>query len=595
QRAAAAIAALPGERRDNAPADAPLVEMAERMIAGTIGTSSARMLVASWTGGEAIPLAGVVAMFDETSRRLNFSGELLQIAIENIDTGVALVDADMALVAWNTRYQEMFALPEALVQPGTPIADLIRYNQRGSGLSAEAVEDYVARRLDHMRAGHHHRHESEQADGRVMRIVGSPTPGGGYVTSYTDITADRRAEQALEEQIAARTEELRRANTALAEATRSKTRFLAAASHDLIQPLNAARLFASALGEEVAGRKGLEALVRDLDGSIGSADRLIRALLDISKLDSGGIVPRIEEVALDQVFEEIAREFALQAAAKGIALKRVRTSVWVSTDRTLLTSVLRNLVSNAIRYTQSGGVLLGVRRRGEQALVCVHDTGRGIAPADIDRIFEEFERGCSTDREGLGLGLAIVRRASALLDFRVETRSVLGQGSRFALALPVLRRAAPAAPGPLGVGKRKVGEARVLVVDNDPSVLTATCALLSKWGLDPVRGSGLRSALEAAPSAPEMVIMDYRLDGDERGDSVYAELCMAWKAQPPAILLTAEASEETEFAAVAMDAHRLLKPSSPAALRALISTCLARRPAPGPDAKDQAPTESALG
>jgi DNA-binding response OmpR family regulator len=126
-------------------------------------------------------------------------------------------------------------------------------------------------------------------------------------------------------------------------------------------------------------------------------------------------------------------------------------------------------------------------------------------------------------------------------------------------------------------------------------VLTATCALLSKWGLDPVRGSGLRSALEAAPSAPEMVIMDYRLDGEERGDSVYAELCMAWKAQPPAILLTAEASEETEFAAVAMDAHRLLKPSSPAALRALISTCLARRPAPGPDAKDQAPTESALG
>lgn len=596
ERADSAIAALPGEYRDGQPADGAMIEMAERTISGSIGTSSARMLVASWVDGDPIALADVVAMFDETSKRLTFSAELLQIAIENIDTGVALVDADMRLVAWNSRYQEMFALPDELVQSGTPISELIRYNQRESTLSAEAIDHYVERRLDHMRAGSHHRHESEQPDGRIMRIVGSATPGGGYVTSYTDITADRRAEQALEEQVDIRTEQLREANTALAAATQSKTRFLAAASHDLIQPLNAARLFASALGEEIAGEPTREALVRDLDGSIMSADRLIRTLLDISKLDSGGIVPKTEPVALDHIFEELEREFAVQAQAKSITLKRVRTSAWVETDRTLLTSVLRNLVSNAVRYTKAGGVLLGVRRCGADVLLCIHDTGRGIAEDDIARIFEEFERGASQDREGLGLGLAIVRRITALLDLHVETTSTLERGSRFAVSVPVARWGEPIAIEAVKRPVRTISDARVLVVDNDPSALSATASLLEKWGLRPVCASSLVSALEVCPRAPHMAIMDYRLDGEERGDSVYAELCMAWKAQPPAILLTAEDSEETELAAVAMDANRLLKPSSPAALRALISTCLAQRPArPPAHRRDQAVAESALG
>ena len=594
-RANTAIVAQSGHLRDSDLADAALIERAERVISGTIGTSSARMLVASWSGGEAIPLPDVVAMFDETSRRLNFSGELLQIAIENIDTGVALVDADMKLVAWNTRYQEMFDLPEELVAVGRPIADLIRFNQRDSTLTPSAIEMYVERRLDHMRAGHRHRHESEQVDGRVMRIVGSPAPGGGYVTSYTDVTSDRRAEQALEEKVTQRTEQLREANEALAEATQSKTRFLAAASHDLIQPLNAARLFASALGEEVGGDKALKSLVRDLDGSIMSADRLIRALLDISKLDSGGIEPRIEEVALDQVFEELAREFCVQAQAKGIALRHVRTSAWIATDRTLLTSVLRNLVGNAIRYTSKGGVLLGVRRNGDNVTLCVHDTGRGIAEDDIDRIFREFERGASTDREGLGLGLAIVSRTTALLATRVDAVSQPGRGSRFAFTMPISRWGKPMSVESVERPVRTVKAARVLVVDNDTAVLAATSALLSKWDLDPICATGLVSAFEISPQPPDIVIMDFRLNDEERGDSVYAELCMAWKAQPPAILLTAEDSEETEFAAVAMDANRLLKPSSPAALRALLSTCLAQRSAASSSGRAQAAPHSALG
>lgn len=589
-RADAALAALPLRNGDQA--DAAALELAERVISGVIGTSSARMLVGSWAGGDPIPLPEVVAMFGETNRRLSFSGELLQTAIESIDQGVALVDGDMRLVAWNSRYQQIFDLPDRLVRGGTPIADLIRFNlERGAPPETDIAEQ-VARRLGHMRAGREHRMEREQHDGRVLRIVGAPTPGGGYTTSYTDITADRRAEQALEEKVAERTRQLSAANDALAQATRSKTRFLAAASHDLIQPLNAARLFASALGEEVAGTPQLERLVADLDGSIIAADRLIRALLDISKLDSGGVVANPEAIALDQLFEDVSREFALQAQAKGLRLRRAPTSVWVKADRALLTAVLRNLMSNAVRYTDTGGLLIGVRLRGQDALICVHDTGRGIAADDIERIFGEFERGVSTDREGLGLGLAIVRRAARLLRIAIETTSQVGRGSRFAFAMPVLRREVTPArmPAPLRSSGQLPG-ARVLVVDNDASALAATAALLGRWGLTVTCAANGAEAAAAMPRAPDIAIMDYRLDGAERGDTAYAALCEVWCARPPAILLTAEASDETEAAAARMGANRLLKPSSPAALRALIATCLAQGHAAG----DQALAESATG
>lgn len=590
ERADAALAPL--QMRNGDPAGAAVLELAERVISGVIGTSSARMLVGSWAGGDPIPLPEVVAMFDETQRRLSFSADLLQTAIESIDQGVALVDGEMRLVAWNSRYQQLFDLPDRLVTVGTPIADLIRFNLARGSLSEAEIAEQVARRLAYMRAGTEHRIERVQHDGRVLRIVGAPTPGGGYTTSYTDITLDRRAEQALESKVAERTRQLSEANALLAQATQSKTRFLAAASHDLIQPLNAARLFASALGEEVSGQAALERLVADLDGSIVAADRLIRVLLEISKLDSGGVVPAPEPVALDQLFEDVAREFTLQAQAKGLKLKRARTSVWVMADRALLTAVLRNLLSNAVRYSSKGGVLIGVRRRGGDSVICIHDTGRGIEPQDIERIFGEFERGASTDREGLGLGLAIVRRAARLLAVEVETTSRPGHGSRFALAMPVLRReAAPVARIVSARPSAGLGNARVLVVDNDRAALAAIAALLARWGLQVTTAASLAEAQSLVAEAPDLAIMDYRLDDAERGDAALAALCEAWDSRCPAILLTAEASEETEAAAARMGANRLLKPAPPAALRALIATALAQ----GRESATQALAESATG
>jgi len=574
QRAEDALAAMPGSYRDTDLADEAVLAMAERTIAGVVGSSSSRLLVSSWSGGEPVPLADVVAMFDETSRRLTFSADLLQIAIENIDQGVAVVDADMNLVAWNNRYTTMFDLPEELVSVGTPIADLIRWNLTRGQVPAPETEAQVERRLEHMRAGRRHRLEREQVDGTIMRIIGNPAPGGGYVTSYIDITADRRAEQALEHKVAERTRQLSDANAALEKATRSKTRFLAAASHDLIQPLNAARLFASALGEEVGQRDPARKLVQDLDGSITSADRLIRALLDISKLDGGGIEPKLELVSLDEILEDVSREFIVQAEAKGIALRHVPTSAWVETDRALLASVLRNLISNAIRYTDNGGLVLGVRRTGEDIRLCVYDTGRGIAPDDVALIFDEFQRVGSADREGLGLGLAIVRRIARLLDIEVETTSVLGKGSCFALHMPVASWQDARKPRRGHRSPAQLANAKVLVVDNDPAAREASRALLERWQLDVVDAHGEADAREAMPSAPDLVLMDYQLDDGARGDTVYAELCRQWDAQPPVILYTAEASDETAAAAAAMGAHRLLKPGAPAALRSIIASAI---------------------
>ena len=572
-----ALETLGAGYRDSDPADAQTMAKAERTIAGVIGTPSARMLISSWSQGDPVPLEQVVAMFDETNRRLSFSGDLLQLAIENIDQGVALVDADMNLVAWNTRYQEMFELPDDLASVGTPIADLIRFNLEQGGAPQQEIDDQIARRLEHMRAGRKHRMEREQHDGRIMRIVGNPAPGGGYVTSYSDVTADRRAEQALEQKVSERTQQLSEANAKLEAATRSKTRFLAAASHDLIQPLNAARLFASALAEEVRGRDRLEALLKDLDGSIISADRLIRALLDISKLDGGGISPKPEPVAVDDIFDEIMREFLVQAEANNLTMRRVHTRAWIHTDRALLTSVVRNLMSNAIRYTRSGGVLLGVKRRGRDIELCVFDTGAGIAEEDVERLFGEFKRGRTSDREGLGLGLAIVKRTAALLGVEIMTRSIPDRGSKFSVRLEVLRWG----PQPEAEQRRRraptLADARILVVDNDRAALSATAALLGKWGLNVSGAAGAAEALEISPTCPAAVIMDFRLDEEERGDGAYEVLCAAWGTRPPAILLTAEASEETEAAAARMGANRLMKPSSPAALRALISDCVARR------------------
>ncbi|WFL78983.1 PAS-domain containing protein [Altererythrobacter arenosus] len=561
--------------RDADRADAALRNASERVISAIIGSSSARALIQSTIEGDPVSLEHVVAMFDETSQRLQFGAGLLQIAIENIDQGISVVDKDQRLVAWNRRYVEMFDLPQELVEIGRPIADLLGFNMRALGFPEPTIESEVEKRLGFLRAGTRHSTERVLSDGRVLRVLGNAAPNGGYVTSYSDVTADRLAEQALEAKVLERTEQLVRSNTALEAATRSKTRFLAAASHDLVQPLNAARLFASALSEEIDQERPREQrLLGQIDRSIRTADRLLRALLDISRLDGGNVDIATTRFSLDLAFAEIVNEFEVQAQAKAIQLIVQPCGLWIETDRGLFVSVLQNLVTNAVRYTESGKVLVGGKRRGTEVEILVADQGPGIAPMDLGRIFDEFTQlGKGRESEGLGLGLAIVKRIAAMLGTRVDVRSELGRGSCFSFRLPVVEPAIVTEVRDEASRQAIAHDgASVLCIDNDGPSCEAMVALLRRWGLDAV---GARHPDEVpADLEPALILLDYRLDDGLTGDIAWRTLGEKLGELPPVVLLTAEDTDETKSAAAAMGAQRMIKPASPAALRALINAVL---------------------
>lgn len=541
-----AMAAVSNDPR--APIDGPAARTAERLIAGVIGAPSARTIVASSIAGAAIEVSDVVRLLDQRGRSLRFSRTLLSATLETIDPGVSVIDSDLRLVAWNPRYVEMFDYPEGYVVTGRPIADLIRYNAERGGSGPDEIEGHVARRMGHLARGTPHSFERQRPSGRWIKAVGRPMPGGGYVQSFTDITAEKEAQADLEARVAARTSDLARSNTMLAEAraaaetaTRDKTRFLAAASHDLLQPLHAARLFCAALDEGKAPHQA--ELVRAIDGAIGSADTLLRALLDVSRLDSGGVVPRVERFALAGVIDELVTQFRPLAAERGLTLASHAGGDVVETDRSLLRSILQNFLSNAVRYTPDGRIWIGARRRGGDVLIEVRDSGPGIAAADRERIFDEFERLESRGSAGggVGLGLAIVRRIAALLETAVELRSAPGRGSTFAVRIP----RATAAREPLAIVRRAPARAlppglRVLCLDNDGTILAALDAALRARRCVPLLAATVAEAMVlAVDEEPDIALIDFHLDEPEDGLRVAARL-RALDPAPAVALVTAD-------------------------------------------------------
>ncbi len=529
-----------------APIDGPAARTAERLIAGVIGAPSARKIVASSIAGSAMDVSDVVRLLDQRGRSLRFSRTLLSATLETIDPGVSVIDADLRLVAWNPRYVEMFDYPEGYVVVGRSIADLIRYNAEREG-SVDDIAAHVGRRLGHLARGTAHSFERQRPSGRWIKMVGRPMPGGGYVQSFTDITSEKEAQADLEARVAARTQDLAQSNAMLGEAravaetaTRDKTRFLAAASHDLLQPLHAARLFCAALDEGKAPHQA--ELVRAIDGAIGSADTLLRALLDVSRLDAGGVVPKVERFALGALIEELAVQFRPLAGERGLVLAAHAGAFSVATDRSLLRSILQNFLSNAVRYSADGRIWIGARRRGNDVLIEVRDNGPGIAAADRERIFEEFERLESKGSAGggVGLGLAIVRRIARLLGAAVELRSAPGRGTTFAVRVPI----APSGldvplPAPSAT-RALVPGLRVLCLDNDVTILAALDAALRARRCVPLLAGTIAEALElAADEEPDVALVDYHLDEAEDGLDVVARL-RAMAPAPAIALVTAD-------------------------------------------------------
>ena len=495
---------------------------AERLIAAVVGLPSARAVVRSALYGSNLTHEEVSRILDDTGQSLRFSKGLLAATLENIDPGVSVVDRELNIVAWNSQYLELFEYPAGMVKVGTPVAELIRYNAERGECGPGEVEAHVEKRLGHMRNGLAHSFERVRPDGRVLKTVGGPMPSGGYVMCFTDVTAEAQALAALERarieletRVAERTSDLQAANAALSQADSEKTRFLAAASHDLLQPIHASRLFAAALRRQMPATQG--DILGKLDRSIESADTLLRALLDISRLDAGGVTPELKPVAVRAMLVEMVETFAPLAREKGLTIRIGPGDAVIQTDAGLLRSIIQNYLSNAIRYTEQGGIIIGTRRRGNMVRIDVIDSGPGIPVNKQQQIFREFERLANTTEGGIGLGLAIVERTARVLGARISLRSREGHGSRFSISLPVSERQPEAAAAV--IPSRDPENARrlsILVVDDDLANREAMESYLLALGHSPTLAASAQEAL-TQPKEFDVALIDFNLGDSKDG------------------------------------------------------------------------------
>ncbi|HEY6612675.1 MAG TPA: PAS domain-containing hybrid sensor histidine kinase/response regulator, partial [Pseudomonas sp.] len=581
----------------NLTASSEWIAHTERLLAGVLGASSARAVVKATIEGRDMQVEDVVRIVDEASEVLQFNRALLQGAIENISQGISVVDQSLRLVAWNRRYLELFEYPEGLISIGRPISDIIRYNAE-RGLCGKGDPDiHVAKRLYWMRQGTAHTSERTLPNGRVIELVGNPMPGGGFVMSFTDITAHRQAEDALkeaneslEQRVEERTRELSALNEQLSEAkaraelaNQSKTRFLAAVSHDLMQPLNAARLFSAALAHQEALPGEVQELVRHLDSSLRSAEDLIADLLDISRLEGGRFTPERSAFTLDTLYDALGVEFRALAQEQGIDLRIRASKQRIDSDPKLLRRVLQNFLTNAFRYAK-GKVLLGVRREGRHLRLEVWDRGPGIPADKLKVIFEEFKRLDSHQtraEKGLGLGLAIADGFCQVLKHRIDVRSWPGKGSVFSVRVPLARgRAVPlASPQTQSTAGQTMNGALVWCIDNEDSILTGMRSLLSRWGcqVQTARSREECAALLDGGVPPELVLVDYHLDDGETGQALMGWLRARLGQPVPGVVISADGRAELIAAVHAAGLDYLSKPVKPAALRALLSRHLQLR------------------
>lgn len=393
-------------------------------------------------------------------------------------------------------------------------------------------------------------------------------------------------EQRVAEKSAALVDQLketRAARDAAEAANRAKTRFLAAASHDLRQPLHALGLFAARLSDRTRDAEDA-ALVQRIATSVTSLESLFSALLDVSKLDAGVVTATTKAVALDALFDRLAYDFSPEALERGLKLSVLPARYVVSSDPVLLERILRNLITNALRYTTRGGIVVGARKRGERVAIEVWDSGPGIAPDDIERVFEEFYQVGNPERDrakGLGLGLAIVRRLSQLLGHEVQVASRPGRGTVFRVlvdpasagAEPVRAPALPRALDPLP-GRR------VLVIDDEESVREATRQTLAAWGCIPIVAADAEEGVAACAGqpCPDAMVVDYRLREGRNGVDAIGLLRAALAEDVPAMVISGESSVE-ELLRIQAGGYLLLhKPVTPAKLRAALTHLLAQDP-----------------
>ncbi|GAA0685068.1 ATP-binding protein [Marinobacterium maritimum] len=377
-------------------------------------------------------------------------------------------------------------------------------------------------------------------------------------------------------------QEMLRAKEAAEEANLSKDKYLAAASHDLLQPMNAARLLVAALQERNLPEAEAD-LVNRVHLALDGAEHLLTDLLDISKLDQNAVQPEIQSFPVSRLADSLRSEFEPVANAAGLSFQVHSRDHWIASDLRLLTRILRNFLSNAFRYTDNGGVLLAFRRRGDVLVIQVWDTGGGIPGDKQEAIFEEFCRLShhQTRKGGVGLGLAIVDRIARMLEHPINLRSVIGAGSCFEVSVPLVAQVHQIrlneAPTPVTSCDLLDGR-RVLVLDNDPAILVSMQALLGGWGCEVMLAEDLSEARKAcSEKAPDLVLADYHLEDEQTGLELRSWLNNAGMAEIPMVMLTADRSDDTRKAFREQGVQVLNKPVKPGKMRALMTHLINRQ------------------
>ncbi|MDM7859846.1 PAS domain-containing hybrid sensor histidine kinase/response regulator [Alteromonas sp. ASW11-36] len=578
-------------------ASAPMLSHCERRLASQVGIAGARILLSTIAHGRGSNMHELVDLAERASQTLQFNHEVLKSSVQHIQQGISVLDSNLTMLAWNERYLQLFDYPEGFINVGMPIEEVLRANAKRGLFGQQAdIEQEIAKRIDHMRTGREYKYVRRQSDKRTIEINGRPLPGGGYVTTYADISEYIQiqeqlsaAKAQLEERVYERTQQLEIAKLEADAANVSKTKFLAAAGHDLMQPLNAAVLYSAMLNQLTASSntsQQMQDISEGIQQSLNSAESLLNSLLDITKLDSGVLQTHITRFPINDLFASLAKEFQVIAAQKSVSLRFVVSHYVVESDKKLLRRILQNLISNAIRYTRTdvpAKVIIGAKRRpGQQLQLIVADNGIGIADEQKAAIFDEFHRVHPEHQAaGLGLGLTIVERMSSLLGHKVSLRSKRHQGSLFAVSVPysVSKTDAPQKGQLLpaqqdSASEQFLADSHVVLIENEHQIQTAVTALLRQWGATVTVADSQQQLLSNVPTAPDLVIVDYHLNGGETGIDAVTQGFSQWGKKVPGILTTANRDDSVKDEALTIGLDFLPKPVKPVALKRALRRCL---------------------
>ncbi len=571
-------------------ADIRLIRFAEHLLASAVGAASSRLVMALLIERRSPNRRGAMKLLDDASDAIQYNRDLLQSAIDHVRQGIGVFDKDLELICWNRQFRKLLDLPADMGRIGVPLEEILRTIAANAGLTDADADWNVSDRINKLIVSHEPYQERLRNDHTVLEVRSDFLPDDGVVVTFADITERVKAADALlsanetlERRVEERTAELTALNEELTvakakaeEADLGKTRFLAAASHDILQPLNAARLFTTSLVER-RGSSEDQGLVQNVDASLEAVEDILVALLDISRLDAGAMKPELSNFRIDDLLNTLKREFDPVAGEKELDLKVVSSSLAVRSDRRLLRRVLQNYISNAIKYTATGCVLMGCRRVGDTVRVEVHDTGSGIPLAQQKRIYQEFERlDTNGDQEpGLGLGLSIVERIAQVLDHNITVHSEPGRGSMFSIMLPVADAASTLSDAPARIAPPSVSlnGMTVLCVDNEPAILEGMTTMLEGWGCSVLAATDETAAEKAfakAASGVDIIIADYHLDTGD-GLELIQKLRARQEHNVPAVLITADRDRLLQERARRTGVGFMNKPIKPASLRATVS------------------------